>query len=379
MKRIKILHLIESLTIGGAERRLINDLKFIDKDRFSNVVCCIRKDDDLRGEIEKLGIEVFSLEEYATGHLRKLLYLIRYLSKNKIDILHSQIFWADIYGRVAGKISGVKHIFSTVQGTPYTSGISYLNSSKRKFLDGITGRWSNTRFIAVSEFARDSTVQHLHVNRDLIEVIYNYIDYECWQEISKVASERLRDQLGLSEDDVVLITVGRLNPPKGHTYVLEVIPSILEEWTNSKYLIVGDGPSREMLRSLTRRLGIEQHVIFTGNRMDVKEIIHLSDIFILPTLSEGLSIALLEAMALGKPCIVTSIPPNLEIIKDMINGLTVTPGDSESIKEAILFLIRNGKERERMGLEGQKTVKDKFGPKRNIKLLEDYYLKVYYQ
>ena len=375
MEKIKILHLIESLAMGGAERRLINDLKFMDNNRFSNTVCCVKKDSGLGKEVKSLGVKVFFLEEHATGHAGKLLYLLKYLIKNKIDILHSQIFWADIYGRIAGKISGVKHVVSTIQGTPYSHGVPFLNSSKRKFLDGFTGRCFGSGFIAVSEYAKKSAVQNLRVNKELIEVVYNYIDFQCWQEVNKAAVDRFKKELRIAEEGFVLITVGRLDPPKGHRYVLEALPSIIEEEQNIKYLIIGDGPYRETLQSLTKELNIEQNVVFTGNRMDVKELIYLSDIFIFPSLSEGLSVALMEAMASGKPCIATSIPPNLEIIEDRLNGLTVPPEDSKSIKNAILFLMRSKTVREKISIEGQRTIKEKFSPKHNIKLLEEYYLK----
>ncbi len=373
MRKIKVLHLIECLERGGAQRRLVNDLKLINKDRFSNVVFCIRNGMELSKEIEALGIEVYLLEDFSKGHFGKLLYLIRYLKKNKIDILHSQIFWADIYGRIAGKIAGVKHIVSTIQGIAHDPGIPFAYSFKQKFLDIAVGKIAGTKYIAVSEFVKDYIARTFRVNKKLINVIYNYVDCKRWQTADPQAIKKLRQEFRLRDDEHILITVGRLEPPKGHIYVLKAMPAILRE-RPVKYLIVGDGCFKEELLSIARELNIEEHVIFTGERRDVMEIVHLSDIFVFPTLTEGLSLALLEAMVAGISCIATSIPPNLEIIEDKVNGLTVAPQSTEDIINAVLFLIKNVDESKRLRLEAQKTVRTKFSGECNVKMLENYYL-----
>jgi glycosyltransferase involved in cell wall biosynthesis len=128
-------------------------------------------------------------------------------------------------------------------------------------------------------------------------------------------------------------------PPKGHGYLIEAIPCLLESFPNLKLLLAGDGDLRESLKHLSQRLNVDQHISFLGSRNDIAEILAITDVFVLPSVSEGTSMALLEAMSAAKPIVATDIPGNRAILKDKHNCLLVPPGDAEKLAEAIAWLL----------------------------------------
>src|SRR3989338_3200320 len=218
---MNILHLIENLDIGGAQIRLINDLKFIDKKRFNNTVCSLTPNGRLSKEISELGIKVYALNGIkSAGNFLKLANIIK---ENRIDILHTQIFFADLYGRLVGKLLKVPAIVSTVQSSAYEPDNKYLYSLKRKLLDRFTGRFCNKKFIAVSEFVKSSISRHLKISPKDIEVIVNYVDIDKLNEVEKENLSSLRNELALGANDTVLVTIGRLNPAKGVQYLLKAL------------------------------------------------------------------------------------------------------------------------------------------------------------
>lgn len=368
---MNILHLIENLDIGGAQVRLINDLKFMDRKRFNNVVCSLTGKGSLAMDIAALGIKTYTLNGiYNVGNFFKLANIIK---QNRIDIIHTQLFFADLYGRIAGKLLGVPFIVTTVQSSAHEPDSGYLYSPKRKLLDRFSGWLCNKKYIAVSESVKCSIIRHLKINPEKIEVILNYVDID---ELNKVKAENLntlRRKLSLNTQDTVLITVGRLNPAKGIQYLLKALSKVIKHHKSIKLVIIGDGFYRKYLEGLSCDYGLIDNVIFLGERNDAKEILHICDIFVFPSLSEGLPLSLLEAMAIGKPCIASHIGPNQEVITDGDNGILFKPKDSDALEKAIITLIFNPEKAKRLGQNARDYIRIKFDPLNNARLLEEFY------
>lgn len=377
--KITVLHLIECLTIGGAERRLYNDLKYLDKERFRNIVCYMSGKGEFSNEFLELDARPYFLNASGLFDIRGFVRLMQIAKTNCVDIIHSQLFMADIYGRLVGKICGIPAIISTVQSSAHEPQNSYLYSTKRRLVDGITGRLYTTQFIAVSEFVKQSLINRLGIDEKKITVIPNYVDVDAFCQVSQDGVRDLRSKLGLKDVHCVLIIVGRLDPPKGHSVVIEALHRVCLKKKPVKLLILGDGPYRTHLENICSTLGLNDHVLFLGVRKDVKELLHLSDIFVFPTFSEGMSVALLEAMAVGLPCIASDIGPNREAITHQKTGLLFTPGKTDELESCILSLMHDHKKCRRLGMAARESVQLKFAPQQNVSSLEELYLRTYYQ
>lgn len=370
---MKILHLIESLSLGGAEKRLINDLRFMDRDRFENTVVTLLKDNKLENEILNLGIRIYKLNLKGLFDFKNILRLIKIIRSNKIDIVHTQLFWADILGRIAGSIACVPVIITTVQSSVYEPGNPYLFSLKRKWLDRITGYLFNDGYIAVSEFVKKSIMTRLGIKGSKIKVIYNNVDISNFDGTGTDRKKLLRKEIGVEGSDIVFSIVGRLNPPKGHKFLFEAISMMETNSSSIMLLVIGDGPSQKELENLSKKLNIEKKVRFLGLRNDVKDLIGISDVFVFPTLSEGMPVALLEAMAMQKACVASRIAPVEEVIEDKKNGYLFTPGNSEELALILKDLCFAKEKMEEIGRNAFLSVREKFSAEKMAKELERYY------
>lgn len=369
--KIRILYLIESLGRGGAERRLVSDLRQIDRRFFEPVVYHLFPAEDLKGEIESLGVPVHWLGLTRLTDLpRGMFALLRFIRKSPVDLIHTQLFGADVAGRVVGRLLGIP-VVSTLQSSVYEPGIPYFWSPTRRWIDRWTGRWCNRKFIAVSEFVKQSASKRVGFRKEDIIVITNAVDPEEF--VPSADGVALRKRLGFVKGDILLISVGKMNPPKGHLYLIEALPKIISRFPHLKLLLVGDGPSRKKLERVGGTLGLKEHLFFLGERKDVKELLAISDFFVFPTLSEGMPLALLEAMAMEKPCIASNIPPIREVVEDGKTGLLVTPKNPEAIREAVLELLEDPQKAAILASQGRKFVTEKFHAEKNVRFLEDFY------
>jgi len=166
--------------------------------------------------------------------------------------------------------------------------------------------------------------------------------------------EEVRKELGISPSEKVVIFVGRLEPVKGIKYLLKAAKSICKKMSNVKFLVVGDGPLRSELQACSN-----PQIIFTGWRNDVPDLLNASDLLVLPSLSEGLPISILEAYAIGKPVIATNVGAVGEIVINGYNGILIPPQDWNQLTKAILYLINNPKLMQKMGIQGKNLVKKK--------------------
>jgi len=373
--KIKILHIIESLACGGAERMLVTELSHLNKEKFYNVVLYLYDDPYFLPEIEKLDVGVYPV------HLKNIyqpLAALRGISKvikeERIDIVHTNLFGADIYGRIAGRLSNVKCTVTTLHNLAYESTESFRNNfffQRRKVLDRLTGRLFNDAFVAVSGAVKRSAEELLGFRN--VNLIYNSIDMEMFRPLAIEEKKHMREALGVKQDVVIIATAGRLDSQKGHIFLFDALTDPKVKESNIVLLVLGQGPSEAYLKSAAEARGIQDKVIFLGHRKDVREIVGCADIFVLPTLSEGFGLALLEAMALKVPCIASRTGGISEIIEDGKDGLLVDPGRSDLLAHAILELAEDPAKRDYLASNGCDEIVNNFDIRKNIKLLENLY------
>ena len=374
MNKIKVLHVIEGLGLGGAEKRLLCDLTFIDKTRFDNCVAYLYGQDYYKKAIENLGVPVYPLNlKTPYQFLEAVIQLCRIIRKNKIDIVHTQLFWANIYARIAAKLTGVCAVLTTYQYADYERDSSGVYSFKRKLIDRFTGLISNSAFIAVSGWVRKSTMRNLGFKKSiLIPNSLNFSEYRI-DKNTEDECRKMRALLGIEDDDIVLINCGRLVMQKGQRFLVRALPKVLPSYKKVKLIIVGSGPLEEELKRQIHELKIEKNVIFLSNRSDIPLLLCLSDIFIMSSIKEGLSLSLLEAMYMKKICIVTRNEAMTELIEDGKTGMTFECLDPDDIARKILEAINNLSFLKFLGEAAKKTVEQRYNAQNNVRILERTY------
>jgi glycosyltransferase involved in cell wall biosynthesis len=200
-------------------------------------------------------------------------------------------------------------------------------------------------------------------------VITNGIDVDAFTPAAPGVVSAAARALGL-EGWHVVGTVGHLHPIKGHRHLLDAARVVSAKWPRTKFLFVGDGPLDHELRSIAAAHGIADHVVFTGFRDDVATLLGLMDVFVLPSLDEGMSHALLEAMAFGKPVIATAVGGNREVIDAEHTGLLVPTGDPDALSRAVLGLLEDPERAARLGNAARVAVHARFSDRR---MAEEYF------
>tara|TARA_B100000315_G_scaffold69738_1_gene63538 strand:- start:2011 stop:3150 length:1140 start_codon:yes stop_codon:yes gene_type:complete len=373
---IKVLYIIENIDIGGAENLLLFTIKHLNREVFCPVVIFLFKGDTLREKFNKLGIVVKGpILSKQVSFVDGILGLRKEILKISPDIIHTHLFYANFYGRVAGWLAGVKKIVSTLHNPDYTyeknTSIRFI---LRKVADKYTGRFINKKFIAVSEAAKKDFENNLNFKN--IDVVYNAVDLnefngnvDCGKEIS------LKKELNLNKE-FILLNIGRLHEQKGQSYLLKAFQHIIKKLKNIKLLIAGDGKLEQELKDLADKLGIRQNVLFLGKRNDIKTIISIADILVMPSLYEGFGIAVIEAMLLRKPVVASDIDGIREIITHNKDGILVPPENPDKLALEIEKLITHKPSRESLGNNASRTVLQNFDIAKNVKKIEQIYFEV---
>lgn len=383
--KIRVLHLIEALGPGGAERLLYTNLSRLNRDLFDGVVCHLY-DRDLhwRQPILDLGYPVYSLgmASLADG-VRGILRLRSLLKRESVDLIHTHLYGANLLGRIVGVLLGIPVVSSlhSVEFVPALSaaygGVSSTKLRVLYLLDRLSRWLADPEFLAVSRYVQESAIQYLGIRPDRIRVIYNAIDPRVF-EPSRDESARLRSDLGIGAHAPVILCVSRFHPEKGFRYLIEAIPFLVGRFPDVCILSVGGGASAEVRthRELAERLGVATRVQFLGVRADVRPYLRLCDVFVLPSLAEGLGLSLVEAMAMERACVATRVAALPEVVADGRSGILVEPADAEALAGAIARLLADSDLRVKMGSEGRRITLERFNVYHNISELETLYLDV---
>lgn len=360
--RIKIVYIITSLGFGGAERPLLDLVKFIDRDRLDISVATAVGGGPLEQEFRNLGIEVKVFKKKTKLGLEVISSLRKYLEEKKPDIVHTHLFAGDFWGKVAAKKAKVPIIVSTEQNLNLDEGwIKGLMKTR-------TYRFTN-RVIAISKAIKDYTVKTYKVNPEKIEVIFSGIDLTKFKtQISKIK---------ISVEKPIIGIIGRLERQKGHEYLIRAIVDVLKQYQKAQLWVIGKGSLRPQLEEQTRQLEIDKNVKFLGTRRNIPEVLANLDIFVMPSLWEGLGVAAIEAQACGVPVIASNVDGLKEVVGDKKTGLLVESRNSKALAEAIVWALKHPREVEQMVANARRSVEEKFDIKKMVSKYETLYQKLY--
>ena len=316
-KSIKVLQLLVHLPVGGAEDLVAGIVRGLDPQRFSVAVATLGQPGPVGRELLDQGFEVISLglDIKHASTWRIVAALRRLIKERRPDILHTHLYHPNLYGRLAALGLGLSGVVATVHN-------SYIRVKFHRRVWNFLLAWATDRIVAVSPRVYQDIRKFDGVPTSRLLLIPNGISLkELHTPLSRAEA---RERLQVS--GLVLGTMSRLEEQKGHTYLLAALPKLSREIDDFVVLICGEGRLKERLMRQTADLGMENHVRFLGNRRDVAEIQRGLDIFVQPSLWEGMPLALLKAMGAGLPVVATRVSGCLEAIEDGINGKLVEPG-----------------------------------------------------
>jgi len=377
---MKIIQVAYKSTISGGEKVLF-DLATSLKERGHKVSAVCPDPGQLPDELRKAGIESTIISFHKTYDLRATRQLARLIKREKIEVLHSHSMLTNIISRVAGKLANVpvsvstEHLTMDLARGGRGKGLrDRLMAKYYRLLDNFTSRY-NQQVIAVSHAVRDDLIEQ-GIPTERITVIQNGINIP---DIDPAAGDRIREELGIKAGETVVGAVGRLSPQKDYPTLLRAFKEVKKSCPEAVLLIAGDGYLRENLEKLTDDLGIRERVKFLGYRSDVLEVVSSFDIYALSSLWEGLPLAVLEAMAMGKPVVATSVPGTKEALNEEETGFLVPLKEYQSLSQRLIDLIQNPEKARLMGEAGRRRWNDCFSLTRVIDEHEELYktLKTY--
>lgn len=283
-----------------------------------------------------------------------------FIKEKNIGIIHSNTRVTQVLGSLLEYFSDRPHI-STCHGF-----------FKQRLSRRLFPCWGK-KVIAISQGVKEHLVGDFKVNENDIVVIHNGIDVDKFRGQGIGDRGQGKKELGLGDGPVVGI-VARLSDVKGHIYLIEAMPAVFNKVPDAQLLIAGEGKMKGELAALGKRLGIAQSIFFVPSVNDTRMVYRALDLFVLPSLKEGLGLALMEAMAFGLPCIGSDVGGIKDLIKDKFNGLLIKPGDSRGLSEAILKLLLDKEEAFALGERARVFISEKFSLRRMVLETEKAYL-----
>lgn len=353
----RIFYLITDLDIGGAESMLFELVQRIDKNKFIPEVGCLKGKGIVGKKLGTLGIKVRYFHIEKLWHIYKLLKVVTFLRQDCFDILHSYLFHANIIGRVCGKIAGIPIIISSIR-------VCEKKKLYHLWMDRITN-WMVNLEICVSKEVKNFTIEKVGIPEHKLEIVENGISDSFLDAVTSYRNKKV--------SSLIVGTIARLSRQKGIEYLLYAAKRVINQFPDITFVIAGKGPLASQLKELSIKLGISGKVRFLGFRNDIPELLSVIDIFVLPSLWEGMPNVVLEAMAAEKPVIATDTGGSKDLIDSNINGVLVEPGNSEALAKAILKLLGDPAQRQRLGESARGKIKERFPIDKMISKTEQIY------
>ncbi len=355
---------IPVLLIGGTEMQTLTLANVLVLEGYRVTVCCYYEyDRTMVSEMEKTGAEVILLKhERSEGmwHLAK--ELNRVFRELDTDIVHVQYIAPGLIPIIAAKLSGIKTIFATV----HQSGRIYGWKEKlllRTAAQLCTAFFCVSRSVEESWFGNSELLDPLNFNKCRTHfTIYNAIDVDkVRQQVEGGYKEKLRSSFGLADKKVIGV-VGRLRHEKGQELLLRAMPAIIEKIPGTMLVIVGDGPDREKLLNLSRRSGLDEHIIWLGAKSpdEVYKLYSIMDVVAVPSLLEGFGLVAIEAMAAGVPVAAARVDGLPEIIEEGNTGCLFPANDHNAMASSIIDILSDTAYSVKMGQEGRRRTKELF-------------------
>jgi glycosyltransferase involved in cell wall biosynthesis len=369
-RRLRIQHLLVTMPVGGAEDLVAAIARGLDPQRFAVAIVTLGPPGPVGQELRGQGYEVHSLglDIRRTSMVRVAATVRRFLTARRPDILHTHLYHPNLYGRLATLGLGLPGVVAAVHN-------SYTSVKFHRRLWNFLLAWATDRILVGSPHVWQDVRRYDGVPASRLRLMpYGIPLAELDPPLSRDAA---RQRLGVRGP--VIGSVGRLEDQKGHTHLLAALPEVRREFPDLLVLLVGEGRRQADLRRQVHSLGLQDTVRFLGTRRDLPEIYRALDLFVQPSLWEGMPLALLKAMGAGLPVVATKVSGSVEAIEDGINGRLVAPGDPQALAQAIKELLGQPDKRRRLADEARRTVAARFSLEAMLRQLEELYLDLWHR
>jgi L-malate glycosyltransferase len=362
-----ICQVLHSLTVGGAEvlaARLARQMR----ERFRFVFVCLDELGTLGEELRRDGFSVHVLGRRSGLDWRCSYRLTQLLRQEKVDVIHAHQYTPFFYSMAARLLYRRPSVIFTEHGRHFPD---YPRRKRMVVNRLLLGR--RDRVVGVGQAVRQALIANEGMRTDRVTVIYNGIDLKPFVEGGDADRAAVRQEMGVGVDDLVVLQVARLDYLKDHATALRTLGHVVRQRPNARLVLVGEGPERAKIEELIRQGRLEANVRLLGLRKDIGRLLHAADVFLLTSISEGIPLTLIEAMAARLPVVATRVGGVGEIVEDGDTGLLAPSGDDAALAAHVLQLGADPEQRLRMGERGRQRARAMFSESR----MHANYLRLY--
>jgi len=378
-KKLRVGHIITRMDWGGPPDilRIIFDL--YDKEKFDMKL--------IMGDSKNLSAETGRFLKHCKGNivsipslrrninpikdLKAFFDIYRTLKREKFDIVHTHTAKAGAIGRAAAKLAGVKYTVHTLHGHNFYGYFGPVGSMLMRFYEFVMSKMTD-KIMALTKLEKKDLVDCGICEEGKIIVINSGVELDKFR-IDDIDTDTVRRELSIGSKDRVVGIISRLESVKGVQYFVQAAREVLEERSDVKFLIVGEGSLRKQLEEECKEYGIEKKVIFTGWKEKISEVLSILDMIVLPSLNEAVGRVLIEAGAAGVPAIAANVGGVPEVVIDSVTGILVSPESSDEFARAIEFLLDNNEERLDMSEKVRGWIDEKFSAEKMVKEIMGIY------
>ncbi len=379
---LRVLHVITRMIIGGAEWNTFYTVQYLNRQRYTPLLATgpeTGSEGSLIEATEAMGVPVHLVPDLIREidpkrDFKALVQLVRLYRQLEVDIVHTHTSKAGILGRLAGRLARVPVIIHTVHGFAFQANIPRWQKRLYILLERMAGRWSDALIFISRPLMVEAGKLGIGDPRTY-HYIPSGIDLRAFQNGSNNGNRLVRrQQLGLQEHVPVIGTISRLVRDKGLELLLEAAARLKAKGLEFHMVWVGDGPIRSELERRARELGVADRLFITGMCTDVPEWISCFDLFVLPTLWEGMGRVFLEAQAAGVPVIGSCVGGVPDVVLDGTTGILIPPGNVDTLTEAVEKLLTQTELRRRMGrMAAQFAAEERFQVEFMVRKIEEVY------
>lgn len=352
-RRLRICHLSLTLCTGGLERLLVDFARYHDPAQFELEFIALGETGPPAEEIRKLGCPVIEYPLTAGSKYARINQLANFFSARNYDLLHTHNAYPHFYGSLAAYRAKIPATIHTRHGRRFGETIS------ERLQFALASRFSNY-VVPVSDDTGERCKNIGWLPDSKIKRIWNGIDVD-------------RFNFTGPANELTAITVSRLSPEKDLLTMLEAVKSVINTIPQFRLMIVGDGPEREVLEQKSVALNLESHVTFLGERNDIPNLLSQAGFYVSSSLTEGISLTILEAMSVGLPVVTTAVGGNPEIVQQPDTGILVPSANASKLADAIADMCHQQNEWQQIGRNARNRVEQQFNIRSMIKEYESIY------
>ncbi len=366
-----VCHIVEDLKYGGVEELIRLIVTQTSQDKFRVIVCAIEEGGMTAETLIASGVPVTVLGHKTYHSWKAIKDLVSFLKNNKVSIIHSHMYFANMAARWANVFAQCPVMITTAYSTYHE------RKWHQRFMEWFWS-FSTDRIIAAAEVIRSYTSRQSWINPNKFAVIYDAAkDQRAVLEQQKLTRLQLREDLNIDPNVFVISCVARLDPVKGHVYLVQALALLVEKYPDVLLLLAGDGPEEDNLKKQVKSLGLQDHVRFLGVCKEVWRVLGAADVFTLTSsIREGCPLSVLEAMSMGLPVVGTRMGGIPEEVEEGITGLLVEPRTAEPLSLAFCELYSDKALRESMAKAARIRYDSYFAPQVMMDKIEKLYLEI---